>query len=93
LVTPAPRPTLRGDESAYSPGAAIGTVIGVIITVVFALLMLPTLTSTVTTAAADPNLTATQASLLNLVPTFYVIGVVLLAIAIVFYVLHQGMDG
>jgi len=55
-------------------------VIGVVILVVIALLLLPLVQSSVVDAQNDANTSASASTLLGMVPIFYVLGVILVAV-------------
>ena len=58
----------------------IGGVIGVVVLVVIALLLLPLVQSSVVDAQNDQNTSASAETLLGMVPIFYVLGVILVAV-------------
>ena len=58
----------------------IGGVIGVVVLVVIALLLLPLVQSSVVDAQNDRNTSASAETLLGMVPIFYVLGVILVAV-------------
>jgi uncharacterized alpha/beta hydrolase family protein len=58
----------------------IGGVIGVVVLVVIALLLLPLVQSSVVDAQNDANTSASASTLLGMVPIFYVLGVILVAV-------------
>jgi len=60
---------------------SVKEVIGVVILVIIALLMLPLVIDAVDDAQALENVTGTQDTLLDMVPIFYILGVVLAAVA------------
>lgn len=64
-----------GAQSAISQ-IAVGTILTVV-SLVVALTILPTLTSSVATAQADGNLSATASTLLGLLPTVVVVGLLI----------------
>jgi predicted Kef-type K+ transport protein len=59
-------------------GASIGQIIMVVITVVIALALTPIVTSSVNDAANDTS--GAAATVINLVPLFYVVGILLTAL-------------
>jgi hypothetical protein len=58
----------------------IGGVIGVVVLVVIALLLLPLVQSSVVDAQNDANTSDSASTLLGMVPIFYVLGVILVAV-------------
>lgn len=76
-AAPAYDPSMAYEKSRHIVvGVGTRAIIGVAITVVVALALLPIITDFVNDPALVANLTATQITLLNLIPTFYIIGVV-----------------
>ena len=58
----------------------VGGVIGVVVLVVIALLLLPLVQSSVVDAQNDANTSDSASTLLGMVPIFYVLGVILVAV-------------
>lgn len=65
---------------AEDGGMDVSGVIGVVILVVIALLLLPLVQSSVTDAQNDANTSASASTLLDMVPIFYVLGIILVAV-------------
>ena len=68
------------DKAKDAGDMDIQGVIGVVILVVIALLLLPLVQSSVTDAQNDANTSDSASTLLGMVPIFYVLGVVLVAV-------------
>lgn len=81
----------KDDEAAVGDevkSIAIGTIL-IVISLVVALTVLPTLTSSVATAQGDANVTATQSTLLGLIPTMVIVALVISGVGFLF----KGLKG
>lgn len=77
---------VKNDEGALS----IGKLIGVVLLVIIGLLLLPIVQDSVYNAQQNENTTDTQATLLDMVTIFYVLGICLAA---VMWVAHEAGFG
>ena len=86
---------LQKDERGFSALAMVVTLIAVLISVIIGFALLSTLLSSVDTVndtTAYPTGSAIP-GLINLAPLFWVLGVVIAAVAIVFVALKAGLGG
>lgn len=82
------------DEGAQSPiqTIAVGFIL-IAISLVIALTILPTLTSQVNTAQSDPNVSTTDSTLLGLLPTLLIVGLLAGGVAFLFRGFKQVKSG
>jgi hypothetical protein len=84
------------DSWAFSAGAAAGGVIGVVVALVIGLSLTGIVANTVKSntgaTGTGANLTTDQKNILGLTPTFYVLGIAILGIGVVFVALHQALS-
>ena len=86
---------LKKDERGFNTLTLVVTLIGVLIAVIIGFALLSTLLSSVDTVndtTAYPTGSAIP-GLINLAPLFWVLGVVIAAVAIVFVALRAGLGG
>lgn len=86
--------TLRKDQNGYSAAAMAGTIIGIVVTVVVATALIATVANQTFLASNNASFkTFTGATgLLPLLVLFFVIGVVILPVALIFAALHGASD-
>ncbi|QGA87255.1 VP1 [Sulfolobus spindle-shaped virus] len=79
-----------GKKLAKAEGANIGTLLGLFIFILVGIVLLPIITSQVNTltGGTNPQVTGTNATLLNLVPLFYIL-VLLIVPAVIAYKIYR----
>lgn len=86
--------SLRTDTHGYSTAAMAGTIIGIVVTIVVATALIATVANQTYLASQNTSFkTFTGATgLLPLLVLFFVVGVVILPVALIFAALHGSTD-